>query len=95
MSTGVVLSALLIIFTGWVIVDPIVTAHELDRRFGIKHATLQIEGGEEAECRLADAAPTQSPSPLSPYGVGCCCLRMNAAQTPVTECLKIQRRLFP
>jgi Co/Zn/Cd efflux system component len=54
-STGVVLSALLIIFTGWVSVDPIVTADELDRRFGIKHATLQIEGGEEASKRGSHA----------------------------------------
>ena len=139
-STGVVLSALLIIITGWVIVDPIValvvsavvawsafglvksaihlsldgvpqgvnrgaveawlralpgvadlhdlhiwalsttlyaltvhlvmpdgcpndsflenTAQELERRFGISHATLQVERGTETECQLADAART-------------------------------------
>ena len=32
------------------------TAHELDSRFGIEHTTLQIERGEEAECRLVNAA---------------------------------------
>ena len=32
------------------------TAHELESRFGIKHTTLQIEHGGEAECRLADVA---------------------------------------
>lgn len=139
-STGVVLSALLIIVTGWVIVDPIValvvsavvawsafglvksaihlsldgvpqdvnrgaieawlralpgvadlhdlhiwalsttlyaltvhlvmpdgcpndsflenTAQELERRFGIPHATLQVERGTETECQLADGART-------------------------------------
>ncbi|HEY4922199.1 MAG TPA: cation diffusion facilitator family transporter [Xanthobacteraceae bacterium] len=30
------------------------TAHELDRRFGIRHATVQVEAGD-AECRLAPA----------------------------------------
>jgi cobalt-zinc-cadmium efflux system protein len=28
-------------------------AHELEERFGIAHATLQIEHGDGAECRLA------------------------------------------
>lgn len=32
------------------------TARELERQFGIKHTTLQIERGGEGECRLADAA---------------------------------------
>lgn len=32
------------------------TARELESRFGIKHTTLQIEHGGEAECRLTDAA---------------------------------------
>jgi cobalt-zinc-cadmium efflux system protein len=32
------------------------TVRELDSRFGIKHATLQVERGEAAECRLMDAA---------------------------------------
>jgi len=32
------------------------TARELEIRFGIAHATLQIEQGAEAECRLADPA---------------------------------------
>ena len=32
------------------------TARELESRFGIKHTTLQIEQGSEAECRLMDPA---------------------------------------
>jgi len=32
------------------------TVRELDSRFGIKHATLQVERGEAAECRLMDVA---------------------------------------
>ena len=32
------------------------TARELESRFGIKHTTLQIEQGREAECRLMDPA---------------------------------------
>ena len=32
------------------------TARELEGRFGIKHATLQIEHGGEAECQLVDPA---------------------------------------
>ena len=32
------------------------TARELESRFGIKHATLQIEHGGEAECQLVDPA---------------------------------------
>ena len=32
------------------------TAHELDSCFGIEHTTLQIERGEEAECRLVNTA---------------------------------------
>ena len=35
------------------------TAHELDSCFGIEHTTLQIERGEEAECRLVSAAKPQ------------------------------------
>jgi cobalt-zinc-cadmium efflux system protein len=30
------------------------TAHDLEARFGIAHATLQVELGTETECRLAD-----------------------------------------
>ncbi len=30
------------------------TAHDLENRFGIAHATLQVERGMETECRLAD-----------------------------------------
>ena len=32
------------------------TAQELERRFGISHATLQVERGTETECQLADPA---------------------------------------
>ena len=32
------------------------TAHDLETRFGIAHATLQVERGTETECRLADPA---------------------------------------
>lgn len=32
------------------------TAHDLETRFGIAHATLQVERGMETECRLADPA---------------------------------------
>jgi cobalt-zinc-cadmium efflux system protein len=32
------------------------TARELERQFGIKHTTLQIEHGGKKECQLADAA---------------------------------------
>jgi cobalt-zinc-cadmium efflux system protein len=32
------------------------TAHDLEVRFGIAHATFQVERGAEAECRLADPA---------------------------------------
>lgn len=32
------------------------TAHDLEARFGIAHATFQVEQGVEAECRLADPA---------------------------------------
>ena len=32
------------------------TARDLEARFGIAHATLQVERGTEAECRLADPA---------------------------------------
>lgn len=32
------------------------TAHGLEERFGIAHATFQVERGMEAECRLADPA---------------------------------------
>ena len=31
-------------------------AQDLEARFGIAHATLQVERGMEAECRLADPA---------------------------------------
>jgi hypothetical protein len=32
------------------------TAHGLEARFGIAHATFQVEQGMDAECRLADPA---------------------------------------
>jgi cobalt-zinc-cadmium efflux system protein len=32
------------------------TARDLEARFGIAHATLQVERGTEAECRLADSS---------------------------------------
>ena len=31
-------------------------AHELEHRFGIAHATLQVERGDGTECRLAPAS---------------------------------------
>jgi cobalt-zinc-cadmium efflux system protein len=36
------------------------TARDLEARFGIAHATLQVEHGMETECRLADPARENS-----------------------------------